>query len=76
VEENDMGPVQVGLAVDEGFFLKVRNSSKRLPVWFCTFACCIIYVEAKIPVIVDVAIAITSTVIKFLFLVCSVVSFL
>jgi hypothetical protein len=74
VEENYMGPVQVGLAADEGSFLKVSNSSKRLPVWFCTFACCIIYVEAKISVIVNVIIANTATIIKFLFLVCSVVS--
>jgi hypothetical protein len=28
VEESDMGPVQVGLAVDEEFFLKVITAAK------------------------------------------------
>ncbi|MBV9177684.1 MAG: hypothetical protein JO297_11665 [Nitrososphaeraceae archaeon] len=52
----------------------VTAATKDLLVWFCTFACCTVYVEAKIPVIVNVVIAITATIIKFLFLVCSVVS--
>jgi hypothetical protein len=54
--------------------LELVTAATKFPILFCAFTCCIINVEAKVQVIVDVVITNTATIIKFLFLVCSIVS--